>query len=310
PSATPGEREGGSSMPIAAIATPELARFLGATDADVAALASGKGIAFGPASYGPTANVRISTAHLVPEPPGFPSPAQLNGPERVRVDLSNPVDINSLVRRPKLAADAVPAVLIPRSALARFDHPVVSQGLLLQSARPLTASQRDALDNTLADVIDQSSGIGPRFFPGPPIIQWFHPASSIRTKLQAILAAAALLFTLAVVAVALALEGAESRGERDVLVAVGAPPRSVASLVAVKGATLAAVAMVLALPMGMAPFAVLARTSTPHRPIEIPYLVIGLLVFVAPVVVGITAFVTSSLTARLSPVTATRLSAD
>jgi putative ABC transport system permease protein len=309
PTSTPGSRVGGNGMPTAAVGSPELVHFLGGTDRDAVSLASGKAIVFGPATLGSTASIHISKVTNIAEPvvvsSGFGDKVTTN-----RAEISDTVKVSAIVRTPRLTADGLPSILLPSSMVSRLDPALIGEGLILQAPKALTATQRDALDNAQADAFDAAGGPGNLILKPLPSVQWFHPQSSLATRLQAILAGIAVLFTLAVVAVALALEGAESRGERDVLVAVGAPPRSVASLVAMKGATLAAVAMVLALPMGLAPFAVFARVSTPHHPFVIPYLVIGLLVFVAPAIVWLAAFGTSSLAARISPVTATRLSAD
>ena len=72
----------------------------------------------------------------------------------------------------------------------------------------------------------------------------------------------ALVLTLLVVAIGLALAAAEGVAERDVLVAVGGRPSTMRSMAAVKAVVLTVTGLVLAVPFGLLPtYAVLRATE-------------------------------------------------
>ena len=100
----------------------------------------------------------------------------------------------------------------------------------------------------------------------------------------------ALLFTLLIVAVGLALSAAESRDEREVLVAVGARPSTLRRVAGQKAAMLALAGTTLSVPTGLIPVVMVLRSvrQTPGElPLDIPWLVIGMLVASVPLVAGV-----------------------
>jgi predicted lysophospholipase L1 biosynthesis ABC-type transport system permease subunit len=108
--------------------------------------------------------------------------------------------------------------------------------------------------------------------------------------INTIIVTLAVLFTLLVVAIGLSLSATESRDERDVLVAVGAPPKTLTRGAGAKAITLAATGVTLAVPTGFLPTWVVYRTVG-DQPIQFPWVAVGLLVLVVPVAAGVAAWV-------------------
>lgn len=117
---------------------------------------------------------------------------------------------------------------------------------------------------------------------------------------HAIIVALAVLFTLLVVAIGLSLSATESREERNVLVAVGAPPRTLGRVAGAKAFALAGTGVVLAVPTGYLPTWVVYRTVDSSVPF--PWLTVGILVLVVPLVAGLAAWASSTVARRVRPV--------
>jgi putative ABC transport system permease protein len=98
---------------------------------------------------------------------------------------------------------------------------------------------------------------------------------------------------LAILAVVLALVGAESRRDRAILVAVGAQPRTRRQLAGANGLLIAALAGVLAVPAGFAPAAVYQVSRQIGKPIVVPWAAIALVLICVPLVAGALAALTS-----------------
>lgn len=122
--------------------------------------------------------------------------------------------------------------------------------------------------------------------------------------LEALLSAGALLFTLFVVAVSLALAAAETRDERDVLAVVGAPPSVMRRASSRKAVLMAALGAALAVPVGFLPVVVFAMALDADNsvPLVFPWRTVFLLAIVVPLVAGIVTSVGSALSIRLRPV--------
>lgn len=142
-----------------------------------------------------------------------------------------------------------------------------------------------------------------------------YPGNDVRTDLiQLSIAAAALLLTLFVVAVGLALSAAESRDERDVLTAVGAKPSTLRRVAAEKAVLMSLTGTLLALPAGLLLIVAVLRAIDDDRPgptpIDVSWLTLGLLVFGVPLLAGFITWIGSGIAQRLRPVHMSTLHAD
>ena len=126
--------------------------------------------------------------------------------------------------------------------------------------------------------------------------------------IQTAIVGAALLLVLAVVAVGLALAATESRAERDVLVAVGARPRTLRTMAGAKAVVMTLAGVAVAVPGGLVPAFAVARAA--HVGFTMPWLVLGGLVLVVPLVAGLAASGVSGLAQRLRPVRMSTLAVD
>lgn len=128
---------------------------------------------------------------------------------------------------------------------------------------------------------------------------------------EALISGGVLLATLFIVTVGLALMAAEGKEERDVLVAIGASPRSMASLAALRAWLLTMCAMLLAVPVGLIPVSLIlnaGRTGTAGS-VEVPWRTIVLLFCVPFLAYAVTRVVTA-ITQRAKPVTMSTFAFD
>ncbi len=202
---------------------------------------------------------------------------------------------------------------------------VVDAGVVFTSPAPLTADQRAALSEMQGDLWTQMSdpfieaGDASVAAPGPgdpgyvpSVYLDYHSPSSAppRALVDAIALGVALVMTLIVVAIGLSLSATESRDERDVLVAVGSPPRTMRRLAGLKAVVLTVGAAALAIPTGFVPIAAVLAAAPEDNDIVFPWLTaLGLLV-VIPAVAGLAALATSTIAQRLRPVHMSTLAAD
>lgn len=199
-----------------------------------------------------------------------------------------------------------------RAEALGFD--LVEVGVLLTNPTDLTPTQRRALDvvawgNDANRTGFVEPGDAPYVEPGPSEV----PSSGLsvhvawdvtRTPaalINAIIVGLAVLFTLLVVAIGLSLSATESRDERDVLVAVGAPPSTLARVAGAKAFVLAGTGVALAVPTGYLPTWVVYRTVD-QGAVPFPWPIVTILVLVVPIVAGAAAWGTSAVARRLRPV--------
>ena len=109
-----------------------------------------------------------------------------------------------------------------------------------------------------------------------------------------------LVLTLLVVAIGLSLAATESRDERDVLVAIGARPRTMRSLAGTKAVVMTLTGIGLAIPAGLIPTK--AITEALDIPFRVPWLAIAGLILAVPLIAGGAAWVASSVAQRVRPV--------
>lgn len=141
---------------------------------------------------------------------------------------------------------------------------------------------------------------------------WSWPGIS-STTVETIVSMAILLVALLIVAIGLSLMAAEGKDERDVLVAIGASPRVLASIAALRAWLLTACGIALAVPIGIIPikfvFDASARGDTGYDGIEIPWLTLALLTLVPFIAYATTRLVTI-IARRARPVTMSNFAFD
>ena len=145
---------------------------------------------------------------------------------------------------------------------------------------------------------------------------WFvsapYPSAPVPWLLiQLAVAAASLFLVLAVVAIGLSLAAAESRDERDVLLAVGASPSTLRRVAAAKAWVLTLGAALVAVPVGyVAVFVITQAIDANDVTAPFPLAMAGTLIVVVPAIAWLVTLATSTLAQRFRPVTATTITAD
>lgn len=251
--------------------------------------------------------VTVGTNHTITIPPAG----------GVQAEVAAPVD-------PVLSRAGHWGPVITAQRAAELGLEPFTAGVVIRAPGDLDQDQRDAL----AEIQSRawSSGVQPDAFvePGDPPpdtsgdttwtetrVEYEYQGSTFpRALVDGIAVGVAMILTLLVVAIGLALSATESRDERDVLVAVGGKPRTLRGLAGVKATVLTLGAAVLAIPTGFIPVAAVLRAAPEDNSIAFPWLTaLGLLVAV-PVVAGLAALATSALAQRVRPVHMSTLAAD
>lgn len=202
----------------------------------------------------------------------------------------------------------------------------VSQaGVVLRSSDDLTRGQVEALDR-IQQGLFQSESTAAFVEPGDPLVPAAdlagtryleqrvvvesNPVRFPRALLDATALVAALLLTLMVVAIGLSLAATESRDERDVLLAVGATPRTMRGLAAIKAVVLTAGAAVLAIPTGFIPVAAVLQAAPDSNRATFPWLTALGLILVVPILAGLAALITSAIAQQVRPIHMSTLTED
>ena len=236
--------------------------------------------------------------------------------QRAAIKRLGVVSAVSLPSDTRLFAIGFPLFVTPDRA-AVLGLQIREQGFIVRSTAAITPTQREKLSDLSGDFNNrQYSGF---IEPGdPPEAQdgsvsanlWLNyrqPPSWQPTndQLEGAIAALALLFTSLVVAIALSLSAAESRDERDVLVAVGSSPRTLSRLAGVKAVVLCVAGGVLAVPIGFIPMAAVLTIDPSNRAdtssVAFPWVTALSLVVVVPIVAGLAAWACSALGSRVRP---------
>ncbi|MET0910612.1 MAG: FtsX-like permease family protein [Ilumatobacteraceae bacterium] len=215
------------------------------------------------------------------------------------------------------------AVITPERAEELGLH-VVDYGVVAISPDDLTSDQRSALDQLRNGLwnVPGDAFIEPDDVPIRPVddtdfvgldMQLDYESTAItfpRALVDAIALAVALVLTLLVVAIGLSLAATESRDERDVLVAIGAKPRTLRVLAGSKAIVLTVGAAFLAIPTGFIPVAAVLAAADDGNRIAFPWLTaLGLLVLV-PALAGLAALTASAIAQRARPMTMSTLATD
>lgn len=206
----------------------------------------------------------------------------------------------------------IDSYMITEAAAEAAGLDIVTSGAFLRSDAPLTVTQRRALDSQfgpedfLSTVYrDVPQGAAPG---GWSLSYDWRPNRPDSTAVQGVIVAVALILTLLVVAIGLSLAATESRDERDVLVAIGSRPVTMRSMAGVKAVVITLTGVALAVPTGLVPtFAVLTALD---EGFELPWLALGALVLVVPVVAGAAAWAVSTVAQWARPVRMSNLAFD
>jgi putative ABC transport system permease protein len=200
----------------------------------------------------------------------------------------------------------LPSVLLTPEKAAALGVTIQKSTLALLSAHSLTSDQR----NSIADIgADAQDAIPPRTDLAVNYEYYLPPTGVDPLLLEWLLVGLALMLTLFVVAVNLALSAAETRDERDVLTVVGAAPGAMSRTNAYKAALLTAMGSVLAIPVGTLPVVVFLAASN-RANFVFPVRVVALLVLALPIAAGAVTIAASSLALRLRPVRISTMAFD
>jgi hypothetical protein len=199
-------------------------------------------------------------------------------------------------------ADASTSILITPAKAQQLGLSIVSAGEVVSNPKPFNESQRASLD-TLTGALSFSPDGAPTAVTD---ILWSGPTSTgiSANVVQQIVLAIVVLIALLVLAMSLALSAAETRDERDVLVALGAPPKTMRGVAAWKAGLLAFTAAALAVPTGFIPVALvyLAAVRPGSRAqLAFPWLTVLELVILAPLIAAFVAGIGSTIAQRIRP---------
>lgn len=211
-------------------------------------------------------------------------------------------------------------LLISPERADELGFPIVEYETVFVLPQPLTTDQTEQL-NALglgygsADVFDLSPAEQTTRTAHYSLVAYDPAPNDNRVMIQFAISLVATLLTLVVVAIGLSLSAIESRDERDVLSAIGAPPRVLRSVAARKALLMSAAGSLVAVPAGLVPvFVVLLAGENSGRVISdvitIPWLTLGALVIGVPLVAAASTTVASAIAQRVRPTTMSTLRAD
>jgi putative ABC transport system permease protein len=206
----------------------------------------------------------------------------------------------------KTRASAGMTILITPEKAAQLGLSMVPAGEIVTNPGALNESQRASID-----AVTPSLMFGGGKDPSPTSttvteVLWSGPKStsiSVDTVRNIILAIVVLI-ALIVLAMSLALSAAETRDERDVLVALGARPSTMRSVAAWKAALLSGTGAVIAIPTGFIPVAVAFLASvqrTDRARLAFPWSTAVALVVIAPLIAAAIAAIGSGIAQRVRP---------
>ncbi|MDQ3178860.1 MAG: hypothetical protein M3Q72_15190, partial [Actinomycetota bacterium] len=184
----------------------------------------------------------------------------------------------------------------------------------LRTDKPITLDDQERLESFRFDRFG-GSRLGEVYRDAPPPndanwnLDWEYQQRDVGVLVQVAIAAVATLLVLIVVAIGLSLAATESRDERDVLVAVGAKPVTMSRMAGVKAVVLTMTGGVLAVPTGLIPaWAVMREVTT--MTFSVPWVQLAVLLLGVPLVVGVAAWLTSTIAQQVRPVTMSNLAVD
>lgn len=288
---------------VMVIADPDILDMIGLSDNDRERLAD-VGVLNIQGAYMATPDFNVTASSFGIHP---------NGRGRITIEAIAPT-----AQIKSTAAVWPPLVTFERARQLGLD--ITTDGLYIRSGSPLDDDQLDALQQIQNDRWNATEVFDPpQASAGGTEVQvsitpsYRPPEVASETVVGMAISVVALLFTLLVVAIGLALSAAESRDERDVLVAVGARPSTLRRVAGQKAAMLALVGTALGVPTGLIPVVMVLRSmrQTPGElPLDIPWLVIGMLVVSVPLAAGVVTWASSVIAQRVRPVRMSTLALD
>lgn len=218
------------------------------------------------------------------------------------------------------------AALLTEAYARELGFDIVERGAIVRSPEALTVAQRDALSELHQSQYGQvdaflEPGDPPRVTDQPVVDEewsviydeprWRAGNASDLWIARLVILGAVVLLSLLVVSIGLALAAAEGRDERNVLAVVGATPASMRRQASARASVLALSGIALGIPTGFLPAWVLysvlnADSSISVEPLRFPWLVVGSLLVIVPLLVAGVAWTGSGIGQRLRPPTPTR----
>lgn len=198
------------------------------------------------------------------------------------------------------AAEALGLTVVPKARLyAIADHELTTDEAL--AAQRLGDMGSDLYYYSDEGGLSVHTEVQPNWFPDPT--RTLSPAET-----RWIIIGSSFLLVILLVAFGMALWAVEGRDERDVLVAVGASPSSMARVAAWRAGGLTLGAMVLAVPVGLGIAWTIAHAA--RSEVVVPWLLAGALLLAVPLVIGAGAWACSAIAQRVRPVRMSSLTAD
>jgi putative ABC transport system permease protein len=248
---------------------------------------------------------------------GSPDDPQAHSRAPVTVQVGQGADAPTLTAartKDSIRATAASSILITPAKARALRLSIVPAGEIVTNPTALNESQRASIDALLPSLVFGPKG---QFDPNAPMLDvlWTGPRSreiSPNTVRQ-ILLAIVIVIALIVLAMSLALSAAETRDERDVLVALGARPRTMRTVAAWKAGLLAFIGAAIAVPTGFIPvafvFAASVRTGD-RAHLVFPWTTALELVIVAPIIAAVIAAIGSGIAQRVRPTQMSTFAAD
>jgi ABC-type antimicrobial peptide transport system permease subunit len=195
---------------------------------------------------------------------------------------------------------------------------IVEDGIFIIAAADLTTDQIERLENiqnsawngSVFDVPDAADLNGQTQLSITPN---YVDADVPEGLVNLAIAVAALLFTLSIVGIGLALSAAESRDERDVLTAIGAKPSTLRRVAGQKAVLMSLAGTLLAVPTGLLPVVTVVRAVRQYPgeyPLAMPWGMVFVLVVGVPVLAGLVTWLGSAAAQRLRPTHMSTLATD
>lgn len=224
--------------------------------------------------------------------------------------VEGPLDDAEIVVSDAPAPRGSEIALVSLATAERWGIETAYEGTLFDADAPLSEPQRRALrevfwgcggsestcqDQQIRDNLLERSSLEP----SQGRISLNESGGPHARNIQLAVVGGSLAFTLLIVAVALALTSAESREERALLDAMGAPPKVRRSITTWQAGLLPAMAVVLAVPGGLAVlFAAGDRSDPTGIGMQVPWLALAMLGIGVPLVSAAVAWLGASLTGR------------
>ena len=206
------------------------------------------------------------------------------------------------------ATGGIDALITPAEA-QRLGAPIISAGAIVTNPTPFNETQRASIDALTGSIMFGPSGppvSTPRMVDDVTDLLWAGPHSTAISPdtVRQIILAIVVFIALIILGMSLALSAAETRDERDVLVSLGATPRTTRGIAAWKAAVLAFTGAALAIPTGFIPVAVAFHAAVhagDTARLRFPTSTVLELLIIAPLIAALVAGLGSAIAQRVRP---------